>query len=128
MTLAETSILIVDDEPVLRLTFSVLLEKAGATVHTAGDGLEAIEVLAKEHIDIMLTDKQMPRMDGLTLLRTLYKSGTTVPSVFFVNGIDAESQAEMQQLGVLETVTKPLHPRDLISLFERLVTMLAPGA
>jgi two-component system chemotaxis response regulator CheY len=124
MTLAEASILVVDDEPVLRLTFSLLLKKAGATVHVAADGLEAIEVLDREHIDAMLTDKQMPNMDGLTLLRTLHARGTVYPSLLFVNGIDPESHDEMNKLGVLQAVTKPLHPRDLLTIFERVLKPL----
>ncbi len=121
MTFPEASILIVDDEPVLRLTFSLLLKKTGATVHVAADGLEAIEVLDREHIDAILTDKQMPNMDGLTLLRTLHARGTIYPSLLFVNGVDPESHNEMIKLGVIETVTKPLHPRDLIAVFERVL-------
>jgi two-component system chemotaxis response regulator CheY len=124
MTLAEASILIVDDEPILRMTFSVLLKKAGATVHVAADGLEAIEVLSREHIDAVLTDKQMPNMDGMTLLRTLHARGTVYPSLFFVNGVEHENHDELVKLGVIEAITKPLHPRDLLAMFERILKPL----
>jgi two-component system, chemotaxis family, chemotaxis protein CheY len=128
MTLAEASILIVDDEPILRMTFSVLLKRGGATVHVAADGLEAIDILDREHIDMMLTDKQMPNMDGMTLLRTLYARGTVYPSLLFVNGVEQESHDEMAKLGVLEAVTKPLHPRDLLATFERALKTLSKAS
>jgi CheY-like chemotaxis protein len=124
MTLSQSSLLIVDDEPILRMTFQVLLKKTGATVHTAADGLEAIKVLEREHIDAMLSDKQMPNMDGLTLLRTLYTRNMTLPTIFFVSGVDPESYDEMVRLGVVKTVTKPLHPRDLVSTFEEVLATL----
>ncbi|MEK6397497.1 MAG: response regulator, partial [Terriglobus sp.] len=60
MTLAESTVLVVDDEPVLRLTFSVLLQRAGARVVEAADGLEALHVLETQRVDVVLTDKQMP--------------------------------------------------------------------
>jgi two-component system chemotaxis response regulator CheY len=126
MTLAEATLLVVDDEPILRLTFSVLLKKTGATVFTAEHGEEAVEILARERIDAMLTDRQMPVMDGITLLRTLHQRDMSVPSVLFVNGVTQEDHEEMTRLGVVDTVTKPLHPHDLIRVFERLLLPLVP--
>jgi CheY-like chemotaxis protein len=126
MTLAEATLLIVDDEPILRLTFSVLLKKTGATVFTAEHGEEAMAILAREPIDAMLTDKQMPVMDGVTLLQTLHQRNMVVPSVLFVNGVTREDPDELARLGVVNIVTKPLYPHDLIRIFENLLKPLAP--
>ena len=124
MTLAESSILVVDDEPVLRLTFSIVLKQTGATVHVAEHGLDALHVLEREHVDVILSDKQMPEMDGLTMIQTLRQCGNTVPVVFFVNGVSSESPAEMERLGVAQTVTKPLHPAELVKIMTRVVAPL----
>ncbi len=124
MTLGDAKILVVDDEPVLRTTFAIVLRQLGATVHTAADGLEALEVLARERIDAMLTDKQMPKMDGRALLETLHKRGASVPSILFVNAVDSENPQEMRRLGVVETVTKPLHPAQLKLMLENLLLSL----
>ena len=121
MTLPEACILVVDDEPVLRLTFSIVLKQTGATVHVAEHGLDALHVLEREVVDVILSDKQMPEMDGLTMIQTLRERGNTTPVVFFVNGVLSESPAEMQRLGVAETVTKPLHPAELVKILSRVV-------
>lgn len=126
MTLAESTILVVDDEPVLRLTFSILLKQAGATVLTAEDGEDALDVLERSTVDVILTDKQMPKMDGLTMLETLRTRGVATPAVFFVNGVLGEDQAKMNQLNVVRTVTKPLHPSDLLKVLETAVAPLLP--
>lgn len=123
MRLDQSSILIVDDEPILRMTFSILLKQKGARVVTAEDGVEALEILQREHVDVMLTDKQMPRMDGLTLLRTMRSQNLRVPSILFVNGVEPESPSELEQLGVVETANKPLHPD---RLQEMLSSVLQP--
>ncbi len=127
MKLADANILIVDDEPVLRLTFSVLLKQHGATVHVAGNGAEALQVLARETVDVMLTDKQMPVMDGKALLRTMHAKGIRIPSILFVNGVEPEDLEELSLLSVVETVTKPLHPEALTALMERVLATLQPS-
>lgn len=124
MTLAGSTVLVVDDEPVLRLTFSVLLQRTGARVVVAADGLEALHVLESRHVDVVLTDKQMPHMDGLTLLQELRARGFTMPAVFFVNGVLSEDQREMDRLGVTRTVTKPLQPKDLVRVLEEVLAPL----
>ena len=121
MTLAEASILIVDDEPILRMTFCVLLQQQGATVFSAEHGEEALEVLRREAVDVMLTDKHMPVMDGPSLLRAANREGLRVPTVFFVNAVDWEDMNTLQDLGVVETVSKPLHPEQLTSVLTKVL-------
>lgn len=123
MTLAESTVLVVDDEPVLRLTFAVLLQRAGAQVLVASDGIEALQALESQHVDVILTDKLMPKMDGLTLLRELRERERMTPAILFVNGVVPEDALKMQRLGVLRTITKPIHPDDLVRLLDE---VLAP--
>ncbi len=124
MTFAEARILVVDDEPILRMTFCVLLQQQGATVFSAEHGAEALDVLQREPVDIMLTDKNMPVMDGLVLLRTMASSGLRVPSVFFVNAVDHEDMGELHRLGVVDTVTKPLHPERFVYVLQKALARL----
>ncbi len=124
MTLGEASILIVDDEPVLRMTFAIVLRQLGATVHVAAHGAEALDLVDREHVDLILTDKQMPVMDGPTLLNTIEARGRTLPAILFVNGVEPEKAADLRRWHVVETVTKPLHPERLIAILRRVLEEL----
>ena len=108
----------------LRVTFAIVLRQLGATVMTAANGLEALEVLARQRIDAMLIDKYMPVMDGRTLLETLHKRSASVPGILFVDAIQSESQQDLARLGVVETVTKPLHPVRLKHVLEQVLLAL----
>ena len=124
MTLQQATLLVVDDEPVLRMTFAILLKQLGATVYTAANGVEALEVLSHQRVDAMLTDKHMPLMDGCALLETLSERGESVPSVLFVNDIEPESPGDLARWRVVETVTKPLHPDELKLVLAQVVAAL----
>ncbi len=126
MTIGQATLLVVDDEPVIRMTFAVVLRQHGAIVHTAGDGVEALGILEREPIDAMLTDSRMPMMDGLALLRTLAVRRMSIPSLLFVSVVDPENEEEMRRLGVLEIVTKPLHPEKLARLLTKVLKDLPP--
>ena len=118
MTLAESTVLVVDDEPVLRLTFSVVLQRMGARVLTAEDGAEALEIVAANRVDVILTDKKMPNVDGLAFLYQLRERGFTTPAILFVNGVVPEDATEMERLGVTRTISKPIHPQELVRILE----------
>lgn len=124
MTLAESTVLVADDEPVLRLTFSMLLQQTGADVIVASDGVEALRMLETQPVDVVLTDKQMPHMDGLALLKELRTRGFSMPAVLFVSGVLPEDQREMDRLGVVRTITKPLQPSDLVRVLEEVLAPL----
>ena len=64
-------VLLVDDDEVVRMQFAALLQIAGYQVFTAASGEEALQLLDKTHCQIVLTDWQMPNMDGLALCRNL---------------------------------------------------------
>lgn len=62
------SILLTDDEPDIRRALKRSLHVPGYTIHEAGDGVEALEVLKRTHCDAIISDFNMPRMNGLDLL------------------------------------------------------------
>ena len=72
-------ILVVDDDKSTRMFLSAVLEKNGYTVSTAGDGLEALEVMDKEHIDLVVLDIMMPNMDGYAFTSTLRECNNNLP-------------------------------------------------
>jgi two-component system chemotaxis response regulator CheY len=74
-------ILIVDDASLVRLYYRDTLEKAGYLVDEALNGLEALEKLLTEPADLLLVDINMPKMDGITFLRTLRRQDGPIASI-----------------------------------------------
>ena len=73
-------ILVVDDEPNARAALRTILGEEGFAVSEASDGVEALEKLRVENVDVVLADIRMPRMDGVTLVRTARQEG--IPALF----------------------------------------------
>ena len=94
------SILLVEDEFLLREGFQEVLEIQGYKVIGAGDGLEALEWIQKAHIDLVITDIVMPKMDGVDFVAKLRKSHPTLP-VLVVTG---STGAVMSRFGLKSLV------------------------
>jgi len=82
-TTAETSptVLVVEDEPAIREVVADLLQEEGYAVRQASDGLQAIDELEVDDVDVVLSDVRMPRLDGPSLARRLRRRGHAVPVV-----------------------------------------------
>ena len=83
------TVLVVEDEPAIREVVADLLEDEGYAVRQAADGLEAIDELALDHVDLVLSDVRMPRLDGPALARRLRRHGYAVP-VVLMSAVDVE--------------------------------------
>ena len=76
-------ILLVDDEPVIRRSFSAMLEAEGHKVRTARNGAEGVEKFAERRSDLVLLDVMMPKMNGITACGEIRKIDALVPILFF---------------------------------------------
>ncbi len=136
MTLAEAHILLVDDEPVLRMTLGMVLRRQGATVTEAGSGAEALRLLQgasaggqtpteelERPVDLLLTDWHMPELDGPALLQALADVGRTLPAVLCTGTSGDADQRHLSLLGVRAVVLKPFLPAELLATLE---AVLAP--
>ena len=122
MNLSEANILIVDDEPFLLEIFARWLTAVGCrSVFTAANGQAALAILQERSIDLLLTDVRMPVMDGLTLVRRLGETGSTLPSIVFVSGFGDVDRREMYALGVEAFIAKPFDRAELLAVLERAV-------
>lgn len=75
------TILVVEDEPVIRELMAMLLEDEGFTVRQAADGLAALEAIEQHRVDLVLSDVMMPRLDGASLVHRLRSRGDAIPIV-----------------------------------------------
>jgi DNA-binding response OmpR family regulator len=103
-------ILIVDDEPNVRLVFRTTLESAGYRVAEAEDGVMALEMLEAASPDLVLLDLRMPRVDGMEVLRRLRDSGNEVPVVIVTAHGSVPDAVEAMKLGAIDFLSKPLNP------------------
>jgi two-component system response regulator MprA len=75
------SILIVDDEPGITEALALVLQDEGYDVRVASDGAQAVALLEKRRVDLILTDVMMPTIDGLRLLRHIRRHGDRTPVI-----------------------------------------------
>ena len=83
------TVLIVEDEPAVREVVVDRLQDEGYAVRQASDGLQAIEELEVDDVDLVLSDVRMPRLDGPSLARRLRRRGRAVP-VVLMSAVDVE--------------------------------------
>ena len=83
------TVLVVEDEPAVREVVVDLLQDEGYAVRQASDGLQAIDELEVDDVDLVLSDVRMPRLDGPSLARRLHRRGRAVP-VVLMSAVDVE--------------------------------------
>jgi len=114
------SILIVDDSETSRMIikkcFSMTVSE-DSTFLESEDGIRALAVLATTEVDLVVTDLNMPRMDGLTLLRKLRKGERTreLPVIVISSMGNDQLEQELQNLGVTAVIRKPLTPAKMLA-------------
>ncbi len=101
-----TNILIVDDSDVDLLLMERLLNEPGFTIVTAGNGVQALEKIQDWSIDLILTDLQMPKMDGLQLVREVRKRHPHLPIILTTGQGSEEIAAEALQAGASSYIPK----------------------
>ena len=119
MQLKDATVLIVDDEPVLCEIKSAWLIRLVGQVLVAGNGAEALEVLAANHVDLVITDIRMPVMDGVTLLKKITDSAKPRPSVIFITGFSDFEPRDAYDLGADAILEKPMERNDLLQAVKR---------
>jgi len=122
-----TRILLVDDEPLVLLALSRLLRNRGFEVLTANDGSEALETLAREAIDIVLSDVCMPHMDGPRLLEAMRERRPPIECpVIMLTGYGDSSDQSLRDLGAVAVVGKPVASGELLTVLERCLSAHGP--
>lgn len=106
-------ILVVDDELNLRRVLSAQLTRDGYDVHTASDGEEALALLHEHHIDLVLTDLRMPKIDGMDLLRAALREEPSRPVVMMTAHGTVETAVEALKSGAFDYVTKPFDQEEV---------------
>lgn len=114
-------ILAVDDSKTMRDMVTFTLKKAGFDVAEAEDGKAALDVLAGGKFDLIITDLNMPNMDGISLIKSV-RSGAThrgVPILILTTESDGAKKADGKAAGATGWLVKPFSPEKMIELIQR---------
>ena len=115
------SILVVDDELSIRESLSGWLQQDGYEVESAADGPEALAKAQETHYDIMLLDVKMPRMDGITVLKTLRETNADTAVVVMTAHGAIQDAVEAMKLGAHDYLLKPFDLEEMSLIIEKLV-------
>ena len=107
-------ILIIDDEELIREVIKEYAINEGYEVLEASNGLKALEIVKKEHIDITILDIMMPKMDGYTFFREMCKE-RHIPTIVVSARNEEYDKLIGFDLGIDDYVTKPFSPKELIA-------------
>jgi two-component system, chemotaxis family, chemotaxis protein CheY len=117
------TVLSVDDSNSIRQMVSCTLKSAGYEVIEASDGQEALDKAKARTVDLVLTDQNMPRMDGITLIKTLrampaYKS---VPILMLTTESGDAMKAQGKSAGATGWIVKPFDPNKLLEVVRKVL-------
>ena len=113
------SILVVDDEEMLRNLLEKILTKEGYQVETAADGVEATDKLRQRKYDLMISDIKMPRLNGFELLKLAKKEYPTMGAIIMTAYGDSFTVKDALILGADEYITKPFKSFEINLIVER---------
>jgi CheY-like chemotaxis protein len=119
MNSAKGSLLIVEDEARIREILSEILAEYSTQVQVASNGKEALGLIKAGTVDVILSDINMPVMNGLELLAQVRSMGMETPFVFLTAYSDKEKLTEALRLGATDFLDKPFNPPTVIEVIRK---------
>jgi two-component system chemotaxis response regulator CheY len=117
------TILTVDDSPSIRQMVKLTLSAAGYQIAEAGNGAEGLAKAKSTPIHMVITDLNMPVMDGLTFIRELRKLSTHrgIPIVFLTTESDGDIKRQAKEAGATAWIVKPFQQEQLVTVVRKVV-------
>ena len=115
------SLLITDDDRDLRETLQGVFEPHGYRTLLAGDGEEALQILNRETVHLLLLDMHMPRLTGLETVHRLKQTGPFIPCILMSAGLDELLAEEARRADVFTVLRKPLSFREIRGTVDRVM-------
>lgn len=116
---AERRVLVVDDEPHIVQTVAVPLRRHGFIVNTATSGMEALRFLRRTPVHVLLTDQQMPGMNGVEVVQAALRYDPSISPILFTGLDDPNVMLEALRAGAVDYIEKPVASQDLMHSIER---------
>lgn len=115
------SILIVDDEPLIRKSLYEILKISGYDTYTAATAEEVIDLFEKRTFDIVITDMQLPKMNGLELIIFIKKISPATEVILITGYGSIETAVEAMKKGAFDYISKPIVDDEIKLLIERII-------
>ena len=111
--MTKASILIVDDEPIVREALRDWLVDAGYAVTTASTGAEALEITARQDFDLLILDVRLPGKTGIRVLQEIVQVKPQTKTIIITAYASPELRTEAMKLGAIHYLSKPIAPDQL---------------
>lgn len=108
-----TKVLAIDDDPDICFYIQEILKRHNCVVTLCERGREALQLLATETFDLVMTDVRLPDLDGVSILEHVRASGSEIPFVLITGFAENEPIISSMRLGAIDYLTKPFTPSDL---------------
>jgi len=110
----KAKVLVVDDEEVVQRSYARTLQSDRCNVAVAWNGKDALQVMGRDHYDLVLLDLRMPGMDGMTVLKAIKENWPESEVIVITGYPTVESAKEAVRLGAYDYLAKPVCPDDVI--------------
>jgi two-component system chemotaxis response regulator CheY len=117
------TIMIVDDSASLRLVVSIALKGAGYSTIEASDGVDALKKLVGATVNLIISDVNMPNMDGISMVKEVKKlpAHKFTPIIMLTTESQADKKSEGQAAGARAWVVKPFQPQQMLAAVAKLI-------
>jgi len=122
--MSQPRILIIDDEPLMRISIADALKAEGYQVKVAATGSEGVDCIKKEQFNIIISDLRLPGLDGLQVLQTCKEVSPRTGVIVITAHGSVETAVEAMKMGAYDYITKPFSMDELLLIVKRLVKML----
>jgi two-component system, NtrC family, response regulator len=119
-TMAKFRILVVDDEENMLQMLKTFFTEKEYTCFTASNGTDALALLDKEQVDVVITDMKMPGMDGLELLKKIKEQYEKISAVIMTGFSEEYTTTEALNMGADGYITKPFRNKELLLILKRI--------
>ena len=120
------SVLVVDDEPIVRESIRDWLKEAGYQVATAETGEQALEMVERQDFSIMVLDLRLPGKTGIKVLKEIKAERPWIKSILITAYPSTETEKEARELGAVDYLIKPFAPDDLEKLINETLSSIPP--
>ena len=118
---SNTTILIVDDEPLIRKSLFEILKMKGYSCLMASGSKEALELIHKQNVDIVISDMKLPEMSGIELLRKIKKTQPQIEVIMMTGYGSIETAVEAMKLKAFDYITKPIVDDEIKMVIEKII-------